>query len=348
MRQAACQLTDRLHLAGLAQCFLNPIPIGCRFLQLSARVHQFAGALGDLRLQPLVRPQQCRLGRLAVRDIGDDAQQMSRGCVVPLAGGTALELDPAHLAVAGTSDAAFELPVDRGVDRLAEHANRLRAVFRQHVAQEQVIAPGRRGVRIAEDLHMSCCAGHDAGRQIELPATKIAGFQGEAKALLLIAHQRENAQAVHRGSDQVGVAAQESYILLVELPRRAAVDLQDPERRPAAAADDGDVGDRADTVLDQERWIGEPRLRRDVGRDHRLAGLEGVALRGVAQGVERDLAHNPGLPAHPRAHAQRHALLSQLHHLGEVGAETLTDETAGFAQDLVQVTRLQCELAEPG
>ncbi len=115
---------------------------------------------------------------------------------------------------------------------------------------------------------------------------------------------------------------------------------------PALAADDDDIGHRLDAVLNQERRILEPGLRLDVRRDHRLSGLERMALRAVAHGREDHLAHHARSPAHARAHRQRSPVLLQVHDLGEIGSRGIPDQAAGLGQDLVQAIGSQRELPE--
>ena len=110
------------------------------------------------------------------------------------------------------------------------------------------------------------------------------------------------AEAVYGSRQQVGVAPQEKRIALGELARDVAVDLEDAERRLSLAANDDNIGDRPDIVVDQELRIPEPGFRRDVGGDHRLPCLESMAFRRVGLGRDGRHTDNTGLPANTRAH----------------------------------------------
>ena len=169
-----------------------------------------------------------------------------------------------------------------------------------------------------------------------------------AQPRLAVAQVPGRAQAVHRGRDEVGVGAEEGGVAVREPARLAAVDLQEAERRLALRADDDDVGHRLDPVLDQEGRVAEPRLLRDVGGDHRLPRLQGIAFRGVVRSLGARLADHARLPAHARADEQGLAVLLQLHDLGEVGAEGLPNEAAGLGQDPVQVVGGERQFPEPG
>ena len=190
-------------------------------------------------------------------------------------------------------------------------------------------------------------AARAAIHQVQVPRSHLRGVECQMKPRLPVAHFPDHAQAVHRRREQVGVAAQESGVGVGELAGRAAVDLQDAERRPALAANDDDVGHRLDAVLDQERRIREPCLRRDVRGDHRLARFKGVALRVAVRGLERHLAHHAGRPADTRAHPQGGPVRLQLHDLGEIGAQGIADQAAGLGQHPVQTVGPQRKLPEP-
>ena len=63
---------------------------------------------------------------------------------------------------------------------------------------------------------------------------------------------RYNAQAVYSGSDQIGVAAQESSVIFCKLAWLAAVNLKDAKQWHILSAEDENVGDCSDAVLSQK------------------------------------------------------------------------------------------------
>ena len=202
---------------------------------------------------------------------------------------------------------------------MAKPAGDALAVFGQDVAQEYLIAPSGRRLRISEDLVEPGGSRRIAAGQVDIPAAQFARLQREMKMRLPVAHLAQDAQAVDRRRDQVGVAAQEGRVVLGEMAWRAAVDLQNAEHGLTLAADDGNVGDRPDAVSDQERRVFEPGFRCDIRGNHRLAGSDGMTLRTVVRSHKRCLAHDAGLPADACAHHQGLAVLLQFDDLGEIG-----------------------------
>ena len=88
-------------------------------------------------------------------------------------------------------------------------------------------------------------------------------------------------------------------------------------------------------------------LPADVGRHHRLACPEGIAFRRTPVRPHLDDADHARLPADPRPHPKGDAVLTKFHDLGEIGAERLADQAAGFGQDFVQILGLESEFTEP-
>ena len=111
-----------------------------------------------------------------------------------------------------------------------------------------------RGVEPGEVL----VGGDEAGRHVPLEEAEQAGFQGGLLPLdavaelgLAVAQLADGVEAGHGGGDQVGVAAEKGGVVVVEGAWFAAVDLQDAEGWFAVRADDDDVGDGADAVVDE-------------------------------------------------------------------------------------------------
>lgn len=153
-------------------------------------------------------------------------------------------------------------------------------------------------------------------------------------------------QPVNGGRDKVGIGGQKRGIAVGELPRLTAVDLQKAEGGLVVAADDGDVGHRPDAIIDQERRVAESRLFVDVGRNHRLARFEGMTLRGVFRGHGDRFTDDARLPTHACPHQKCLVVLLQFHDLGQISAESLSDEAAGFGQNCVQIIGPEGEFAE--
>src|ERR1700679_3460132 len=82
-----------------------------------------------------------------------------------------------------------------------------------------------------------------------------------------------NTQTIHPCRYKVGVALQESNVLVAEVTRTKTVNLEDAERWSAQATDNDDIGDGMDAIFGQEWGIAESCLRRDIGRNHWLARL---------------------------------------------------------------------------